>query len=213
MTQLWWKHQCTRNRKKMCFQLSSKQRKLSMGEASKHSNIKPFALGVKRKTYLHPKVFTVKNCWVPCLSPGTLYNFRGKPWRLWEMKDQGKFKATVFKLDFMLLLSEIWRKVLKAPVVVLLFGFFFSQGYHKRYFLFPLTLPHFCSQLKKDLYKCQNSNFSLQNLYHLSSSEIMIPKGEYSDKNLGKMTILLWAMLPVTKGQNVFFRQFLMNSL
>lgn len=66
------------------------------------------------------------------------------------------------------------------------FGFFF-QGYHKRYFLFLPTSPHLYSQLQKDLYctrgrKCQNSHFSLQYLYHLSSSEIMIPEGEYSDK-------------------------------
>lgn len=105
------------------------------------------------------------------------------------------------------------KKSLKAPVV----GFFF-QGYHKRYFLFLLTLCHLCSQLQKDLNctwgrRCQNSHFSLQNLYHLSSSEIMILKVEYSDKNLRKMTILLWPMLPVTKGENVCFRQFLMNSL
>lgn len=62
MTQLWWKYQCTRNRKwrKMCFQMSNKQRRLKVGETSKHQNIKPFALGLKRKIDLHPKVFTVK---------------------------------------------------------------------------------------------------------------------------------------------------------
>lgn len=104
MTQLWWKHQCTGNRKwrKMHFQMSSKQRKLKVGETSKHWNIKAFALGVKRKIDLHPKVFTVKSCGVSCPSPGLLYNYTGKPWRHWEMKDQGKFRAPVFKLDFIL---------------------------------------------------------------------------------------------------------------
>lgn len=117
--------------------------------------------------------------------------FQGKALETLRNERSREIQSNCFQAGFYAASIRDLKKGVKSTCRGFVVWFFFSQGYHKRYFLFPLTLPHFCSQLKKDLYKCQNSNFSLQNLYHLSSSEIMIPKGEYSDKNLGKMTILL----------------------
>lgn len=99
MTQLWWKHQCTRNTKwkKMCFQMSSKQKKLKVWETSKHWNIKTFALDVKRKIDLHPKVFTIKKKPVEYHVPlQVCCTITQESLGDTERKDQGKFRATVF---------------------------------------------------------------------------------------------------------------------
>lgn len=114
MTQLWWKHQCTRNTKwkKMCFQMSSKQRKLKVWETSKHWNIKTFALDVKRKIDLHPKVFTIKK---KLLSTMSLSRYVVQLHRKALETQKGKIKGnseqlfSVFKLDFILKASASIR--------------------------------------------------------------------------------------------------------
>lgn len=132
--------------------MSSKQRKLKVGETSKHWNIKTFALDVKRKIDLHPKVFTVKKLLSTMSLSRYAVQLHRKALETLTNERSREIQSNCFQflnwISFwkLLLLSEIWRKEFKS-IYGVFWGFFgFYSGYIRKdisYFSWPcLTSVH-----------------------------------------------------------------------
>lgn len=166
MTQLRWKHQCTRNRKgkEMCFLLSSKQIKLKVGKASRHWNLKPFALVVRSSPL---SFYSKKNCWVPCPSAGVLYNYTGKPWRNERSR---KTQSNCFQAEFYFESCCFYQRFEERSWKHLWWFWFFSKDITKYISYFPrprLTSVHSykrtCISVRTVIFPCKISTiFPLQ---------------------------------------------------